>query len=154
MFNFIIWRYIFKKKNKQNPTKERDQKNKTNIWPLNVNQFDILVVRSTVMAEWLSAWLRHGDVHGYVESHLYGSDVHSSGRVSKNKIKTKPPIQYHHLILHHYIVPFADTKPSFYPQFHSSTHWFPPPHHSSNPAETIGLYNQSSLLIQRWSTIF
>lgn len=34
------------------------------------------------MAERLSAWLRHGDVHRYVESHLYGSDFHSSGRVS------------------------------------------------------------------------
>jgi hypothetical protein len=49
----------------------------------------MLVVRSTVMAEWLSAWLRHGDVHGYVESHLYGSDVHSSGRVSKTKINNQ-----------------------------------------------------------------
>ena len=49
----------------------------------------LLVIGPAVVAEWLSARLWHGDVHGHVESHLYGNDVHSGSGVSNKSTKTK-----------------------------------------------------------------
>ena len=54
-----------------------------------------IVIGPPALAERLSARLRHGNVHGHVESHLYGDDFHSSGGVSKSKRKKQSISIYH-----------------------------------------------------------
>ena len=113
-FNNCVTRRVSTLYNHQSKLKQTRQTNELCL----IGCAILLVVGPAIMAEWLSAWLRHGNVHGYVESHLYGSDIHSSSRVSSESLIQLPQIQiihephdFHHWTLSPFInLPFTLKK--------------------------------------------